>query len=158
MAAAYILISSLRLSHLMTSRTGKCSRCAKCSFRFTQRHARAQAKLLPFPAKKTTAGMPTESFCHQRPTISHPSTGSHVPLPPSYRSVYLCLVRALIQNPSLGHCKPHGRRATATIASTDHAGVRNRTLRQMAMMNVGVIVCQPILQNKERKLPYSACR
>lgn len=52
-----------------------------------------------------------------------------------------------------GHREVHGWCTSATFAFADDAGVRDPTLRQMAMMNVGVIGWRPILQNKERKLP-----
>ena len=42
-----------------------------------------------------------ESFCRQRPTISHPPIGRHVPLLPSYRSVSLLPVKAGTQHRSL---------------------------------------------------------
>jgi hypothetical protein len=66
----------------MTSAARQCSRRARCSFRFTQRHACAQAKLPPFPAKKTTAGMPRRaSVTGDRRSRIHRTTGSHVPPP-----------------------------------------------------------------------------
>lgn len=129
-----------------------CSRCARCSFRFTQRHARAQAKLLPFPAKKTTAGMPRRASVtgDRRSRIHRQVAMYHYP----HRTAQCPFSRSSRYPVSKsGHREVHGWCTFATIAFADDAGVRDRTLRQMAMMNVGVIGCQPILQNKERKLP-----
>ena len=111
------------------------------------------AKLLPFPAKKTTtAGMPRRasvtgdrrSRIHRQVAMYH---SSHRTAQSPFSGSWA--VPSIEVWPS----QNHSWSTSATFAFADDAGVRDRTLRQMAMMFVSVIGCQPILQNKERKLP-----